>query len=285
MGMCDELLAAVTHDQFCQLARASRDLVALVTPAGRLLYMNAAGRHAVGLDESGPLGEAALFECLPPEHHARVRSCLTAVALAAVGGDRFDICLRNLHTGVTIPIWWQAFLLPPVQPETEPTVVVVAQRLEPTAQRPPDAFDPHAVIAKEVAAMERLSAPPQSSSVTAHLLGVAPLHQRAPREYWQVFERYAHLLDLALDRHAYKTAVDGASNELRAIADQLGSLDAGAREVADLHARALRQKIRAAPMAKAQAYTAEGRLVAFELMGHLLSYYRRGTAAPREARG
>ena len=38
---------------------------------------------------------------------------------------------------------------------------------------------------------------------------------------------------------------------------------------------ALRQKTRAATVVKSQAFTAEGRLVSFELMGHLLSFYRR----------
>ena len=65
------------------------------------------------------------------------------------------------------------------------------------------------------------------------------------------------------------------SEELRAIAEQLGTLGAGAREVAELHARALKQRTRNATVAKAQAFTAEGRLVSFELMGHLLSFYRR----------
>jgi hypothetical protein len=287
MGMRDELLPAATHDQFCQLARASRDIVALATSEGRLLYMNGAGRHAVGLDESARLATTTLFDCLPPDQHSRVRRSLTAVAEGGPGsGDHFDLRFRHLQTGAAIPTWWQAFLLTPAHHGAEPAVALVAHLLEPRASRPPDAFDPHGLIAKEVAAMELLSAPSATTSVTAQLLGVAPLHQRAPRDYWDLFERYGHLLDLALERHAYKTAADGASNELRAIAERLGSLDAGAREVADLHARALRQKVRTASTARAQAYTAEGRLVAFELMGHLLSYYRRrGSVAPQEKRG
>ena len=41
-----------------------------------------------------------------------------------------------------------------------------------------------------------------------------------------------------------------------------------------MHSAALKQKVRGAPPAKAQAYVEEGRLMLLELMGHLASYYR-----------
>jgi hypothetical protein len=83
------------------------------------------------------------------------------------------------------------------------------------------------------------------------------------------------VLDAALDRTTYRNASVDFSAELRQMADQLSDLGAGAREVAELHGRALRHRTRATTFAKAQAYTTEGRLVSFELMGHLLSAYRR----------
>jgi hypothetical protein len=126
-----------------------------------------------------------------------------------------------------------------------------------------------------MAILEMLSTAPKATSVTAQLFGVVALHERAPQEYWRLFERYARLLDLALDHQTYKMDGQQLSDELREIAEQLGRLGAGAREVAELHARALRQKTRTATVVKSQAFTAEGRLVSFELMGHLLSFYRR----------
>jgi signal transduction histidine kinase len=129
--------------------------------------------------------------------------------------------------------------------------------------------------AEDMAILEMLSTAPKSTSVTAQLFGVVALHERAPQEYWRLFERYARLLDLALDHQTYKMDGQQLSDELREIAEQLGRLGAGAREVAELHARALRQKTRTATVVKSQAFTAEGRLVSFELMGHLLSFYRR----------
>jgi signal transduction histidine kinase len=127
----------------------------------------------------------------------------------------------------------------------------------------------------DLAALEILATAPPATSVTAQLFGAVALHERAPQEYWRLFERYARLLDVALEDQAFKGGGERLSQELRAIAEQLGFLGAGAREVAELHARALKQKTRLVNLAKAQAFTAEGRLVSFELMGHLLSFYRR----------
>lgn len=277
------------YEPFCQLAEASRDLVALTRGDGRLLYMNRAGRHALGIGECAPLTHSVLFDWLPADQHPHVRRSLSAVARGAAGSERFDVYLRDRDSGAELATAWQALLLAPPAPNDTRLVAVIARWPEPRIGRALDVNDPRGTMAKEVAALELLSAARPETSVTARLLGVVALHQRAPREYWELFERYAHLLDRALERYAYKSPADGASDELRAIAERLGSLEAGAREVADLHARALRQKIRTATTAKAQAYTAEGRLVAFELMGHLLSYYRRrAIVAPvpqGEARG
>ena len=128
---------------------------------------------------------------------------------------------------------------------------------------------------EDMAVLERLATAPRATSVTAQLFGAVALHQRVPQDYWQLFDRYARALDLALDHQTYKSEATQLSDELRAIAEQLGALGAGAREVAELHARALKQRTRHATVAKAQALTSEGRLVSFELMGHLLSFYRR----------
>jgi hypothetical protein len=136
---------------------------------------------------------------------------------------------------------------------------------------------PHAtgLGAYDLAVLEMLATAPKSTSVTARLFGTVALHERAPREYWRVFERYTRALDTALDEQTYKTGRPTLTLELREIAEQLGRLGAGAREIAELQARALRQKTRMASPGKAQAFMTEGRLVSFELMGHLVSFYRR----------
>jgi signal transduction histidine kinase len=129
--------------------------------------------------------------------------------------------------------------------------------------------------AEDMAILEMIATAPKATSVTAQLFGAVALHERAPQQYWAIFDRYARVLDAALDEQTYKTSGPRVSSELRDIAEQLGRLGAGSREVAELHARALRHKTRSATVAKAQALTSEGRIVSFELMGHLLSFYRR----------
>jgi signal transduction histidine kinase len=117
--------------------------------------------------------------------------------------------------------------------------------------------------------------PPMVTGITASLFGARPLYERAPASYWKIFERYANIFDDALNRRIYRGESPTLSEETRAIAEALGSLGAGANEVAELHARALKQRLRDASANKGQALIAEGRLLAFEVMGHLVTWYRR----------
>jgi len=128
---------------------------------------------------------------------------------------------------------------------------------------------------EELAAFERMAAPPSSSAVTAQLFGATPLAERVPLEHSDIVDRYRALLETALHRKAYRGQGEGLADDLRGLADRLGELGAGPREVTDVHARALRQAVRGVTAAKTQALLAEGRLLALELMGGLASYYRR----------
>lgn len=127
----------------------------------------------------------------------------------------------------------------------------------------------------EILSADRSTGTP--TSVTAALYGALPLHQRAPVAYWKIFERYAAVFDDAVNRRVYRGDQSTANGreETRAIAEMLGALGAGAQEVAEIHARALRSRLRGASPGRGQALIGEGRLLAFELMGHLVTWYRR----------
>jgi hypothetical protein len=86
-------------------------------------------------------------------------------------------------------------------------------------------------------------------------------------------QRYAELLDLAVEQRAYKVE-HRLSDALRAVADDLGFLNAGPRDVVELHTAALKQRITGVPALKAQAYIDEARVMVLELMGYLVAYYR-----------
>ncbi len=134
---------------------------------------------------------------------------------------------------------------------------------------------------EELAAFERMAAPPSASSVTAQLFGATPLHERAPLEYSDIAQLYGALLETALHRKAYRGGGEGLAADIRALGERLGDLGAGPREVTDVHARALRQAVRGVTAARTQALLAEGRLLALELMGNLASYYRRRSRGHR----
>lgn len=68
--------------------------------------------------------------------------------------------------------------------------------------------------------------------------------------------------------------------ELQELADQMGAVKAGPRDAIDVWVRALKALGRDTPPQRAQAYAEENRLLALELMGDLVSFYRRHSAGP-----
>jgi signal transduction histidine kinase len=128
---------------------------------------------------------------------------------------------------------------------------------------------------EEAISLQRLGIAEPDNPVTASLFGVLPLQERAPDAFTSIVERHARLLELSLDRQIYRDARVNLTSELRALADQLGRMGAGANDVAALHAVALQRTLRGAAPLKAQALVGEGRLLALELMGRLLTFYRR----------
>ncbi|MFQ5914543.1 MAG: response regulator [Nitrospinota bacterium] len=114
----------------------------------------------------------------------------------------------------------------------------------------------------------------RKSAVTAETFGLRPIREGAPDIFDELVKEYGELLDLALERRAYKVN-DKVSEALPFIADRLGYLGAGPRDVIEIHAAAVKRKHNGAHPQKARAYIEEGRLVILELMGRLVLYYRR----------
>jgi CheY-like chemotaxis protein len=124
---------------------------------------------------------------------------------------------------------------------------------------------------QELRSLERLAAP--RTTVTARVFGVDPLSTALPEVFHELVGRYARLIDLALEQRAYK--VDHRlSDQLRSLADEIGFLNAGPRDVVELHATALKSRTADVAPRKAQAYIDEARVRVLELMGYLVAYYR-----------
>lgn len=120
--------------------------------------------------------------------------------------------------------------------------------------------------------------------VTAQLFGSGSLRETAPADFAELVERYAELLDLALDQRLYRVE-HNVPQQLRSLADQLGMLRANPRDIVEIHGLALRRKMSLASRSSAQALVEEGRLIVLELMGHLVSFYRSYALGARPPHG
>ena len=100
-----------------------------------------------------------------------------------------------------------------------------------------------------------------------------PLRESQPRAFEELEGLYGDVIELALEQRQFKVE-HNVSDALRSIADDLGFLRAGPRDVVELHSSALKRKIGESNPAKARAYAEEGRFMALELMGYLVSFYR-----------
>lgn len=125
---------------------------------------------------------------------------------------------------------------------------------------------------QEFAQLESLAQ--STTPITARMFGVETIRDSLPELFQELSQTYGQLLDLALEQRMYKVN-HPLSDHLRALADKMGFLKASPRDVIELHTQTLKEKSRDVPLAKAQGYVNEGRLLVLELMGYLTSFYRK----------
>ncbi|NJO55978.1 MAG: response regulator [Rhodospirillales bacterium] len=125
---------------------------------------------------------------------------------------------------------------------------------------------------REIGGLNALSGPPPLP-VTERSFGSMPLPQRVPDDFGILVRRYGELLDRALLGRSAKEYARLVA-DLNDIADRLGMLGAGPRDVIELHKGAMGSRLEDQSVRKNKAYVEEGRLLLVQLMGHLVSYYR-----------
>lgn len=133
---------------------------------------------------------------------------------------------------------------------------------------------------RELSILQSLAGGAAPTPVTAQRFGVLPMRDSLPAEFQRLARSYADILSLALEQRAYR--VDRrTSRALQDLADELGALSAGPRDVIDLHVMALKERLAGANREQAAALTEEGRLLVLELMGYVVTYYRSYTLGVR----
>lgn len=129
-------------------------------------------------------------------------------------------------------------------------------------------------LALELEALEQ-SIAGAPAPITADAFGLGPLRKTASEQFGRLVDVYTAVLDDALDRRSREVPHSTETPELVKLAASLGALHAGPRDVLDVHVTATRQREQELDDTGARALIQEGRFLVLELMGHLVSYYRK----------
>lgn len=123
---------------------------------------------------------------------------------------------------------------------------------------------------------------PSNLTTTLRSLSSSPLMDARPKEFGDEIDNYGLLLDRLLDAKDAdeKSAI---TEDLHGLADRLGALNAGPRDLVEIHKAALSQKLRGPFITDSSASVEEGRMLLLQLMGRLVSYYRRFSWGRRRA--
>lgn len=105
---------------------------------------------------------------------------------------------------------------------------------------------------------------------------VASLRTALPQTFDELVGDYGRLLDRAVEQVVYH--VDhGLDADVQRLARRAGELRAGPRDVVEIHATAIKAKEQEAGPQRMRLYAAEGQVRLLELMGHLVTFYRRSS--------
>jgi response regulator RpfG family c-di-GMP phosphodiesterase len=197
---------------------------------------------------------------------AREKSCYTPIIFLTAIDKTEEHVFKGYSLGAV------DYLFKPIIPEILRAKVAVfvdlqrkTQALEEIRQREQQE--------REIRLLDQQLAQPMQLAVAAQAYGINPLSKSIPDIFQEMMRRYSQLMELALEQRAYKVDHNIPAS-LRDMADQLGFVKAGPRDVAEIHAKVLKKKLIDINPQRAQAYIEEGHLMAFELMGHLTSFYR-----------
>jgi PAS domain S-box-containing protein len=112
----------------------------------------------------------------------------------------------------------------------------------------------------------------KSTSLTASSLGLTSLSRSRPDVFADMVRELEEIIDLSVEQNIYKVSYD-LSDSLRGMAEKLGDMRAGPRDLVRIYISAVQEKTANLRGKMARAYTEEGRLILIEIMGYLAAYY------------
>ncbi|MBM9521154.1 response regulator [Desulforhopalus vacuolatus] len=127
--------------------------------------------------------------------------------------------------------------------------------------------------AQEFASMKKLA----NSSIQKEQdqnLDVKTMNVVAPDVFNDLIQQFQKIMIRALDQRVLKVEYN-IEDELKYMAETMGKIKAGPRDVINIFLQAQKELNRNSPPQKVQAYTEEGRLLLIRLMGELVLFYRR----------
>lgn len=119
-----------------------------------------------------------------------------------------------------------------------------------------------------------LSSQATASAPAAILPAASPLRERAFDVYSELVEEYVHLLDAYVQRISNQREKPRLAME--SLSTRLGNAAGGPRDLLDIHLAALYKVAGGRTDERSRAYVLEGRLLALEMMGQLVDFYRMG---------
>ena len=112
------------------------------------------------------------------------------------------------------------------------------------------------------------------SSITAKLYDSVLLKNSAQKQFLELVGKYKQILLLSLDEKILK--VDhNISEKLEILSENLGNLKANPRDIVDMHKETLNQLKHNQPLKKYLACLEESKIRLIEIMGYLVSFYRK----------
>ncbi|MEZ5337174.1 MAG: response regulator [bacterium] len=124
-------------------------------------------------------------------------------------------------------------------------------------------------------AFRSMSSESSGTMITAMLAGTGPLREREPEFFNEISHEYNGILRSYFDHVRGK--LEKPRMEMESLITRLGENGAGPRDLIDVHVRALDELVMLMDNDYGTYITVEGRLLALELMGILVEFYRVGT--------